>query len=182
MSLTFSRLWVWTCSAMRIPLAHYHITQGPLLHKTLRPTVLKSDHKQPPNCCIIYSDCWFYLVSDTVMSSSVSGANANWMTNDAFSTQTKDQTQGLCESVFFLCFSASSLSPLPLVFRSRPTLSVGRREKRCLANAPAGSALALVSILTCDCKSTNKQLLWKRQADLSTSPARSGMTGGMVTA
>lgn len=84
---------------------------------------------------------------------SYSKCELNAMTNHSFDTLT--HTSPVFGSLsIFLCSSAS-LSPLPLVFRSQPTLSVGRRDRRCLANAPAGSVLVLVSISACKCKSTH---------------------------
>lgn len=82
-------------------------------------------------------------------------------------------------SIFLFC--SASLSPLPLVFRSQPTLSVGRTDRRCLANAPAGSVLVLVSISARNCKSTNKWPLLKMWPDLSTSLAHGGMSGELCT-
>lgn len=158
-----------------------HVITSPRVHqskkkeKRLRSTPIAADDLMHHLQRLVV----FYLVSDTAMSSSVSGANANWLTTQSFSTLT--HTGPVFGSLsIFLCSSAS-LSPLPLVFRAQPTLSVGWRDRRCLANAPAGSVLVLVSVFTCNCKSSNKWPLWKRQPDLSTSLAHGGMSGELDT-
>lgn len=97
------------------------------------------------------------LVSDTVMQSSVSLLTE--CSHKSF-FQHPDLHKPCGVFFSFLC-SSVSLSPLPLEFLLQPTLSVGRRDRRCLANAPAGSVLLFVSVFTYNCEPTNKRPLLK---------------------
>lgn len=150
--LWFSRLWFWMCSSL---LSHHQGSNTDLNHCCRKPSTAASEPMR---------HLWMG-VSDTVMESSRRLYQGQMLTEwrILLSTLRQSSKHRACVSQF-LCFTGFFISSLPLVFRSRPTLSVGRRDRRCLATAPAGSLLVLVSIYTkaYNCDTTNKWPLWKK--------------------